>query len=122
MRKLHLFNVTAQLSLIVSKAQLSNAVSVRALTDAAKTWSSYQNKYDYERNAGDLVDINRNINLIITQVSSRTTRINPLMWAELLKLNAALNIAILNNINFEPRPVPVIAANGDHNLAGVSNA
>ena len=122
MVKVARFNVTVQLALIQSKAQLSNAVSTQALADAVSTWSSHQAKYDYERNSSDLVAINRNINLIVTQVTNRVTRINPMVWPELLKLNTALNVAIVNNINFEPRPVPVIAANADSNLCEVSNA
>lgn len=116
------FNVTAQLALIQSKAQLSNLVSRQALADASVKWSEHQAKYDYERNPSDLVAINRNINLIVTQVTNRVTRINPTMWIEVIKLQTALNIGILSDINFEPRPVPVIAANADDNLAEAANA
>ena len=122
MCKLAQFNVSAQLALLTAKAQLSNGVSRQALADASATWSEHQARYDYERNTNDLVAVNRNINLIVTQVTNRVTRINPLMWSELVKLNTALNIAILNNINFEPRPVPVVAANSDDNCAEVVNA
>lgn len=122
MCKLTQFNVTAQLALLTAKAQLSNGVSRQALAEASVMWSAHQAKYDYERSSSDLVAINRNINLIVTQVTNRVTRINPLMWSELVKLNTALNIAILNNINFEPRPVPVVAANADENCAEVVNA
>ena len=122
MCKLTQFNVSAQLALLTAKAQLSNGVSRQALADASAAWSEHQAKYDYERSSSDLVAINRNINLIVTQVTNRVTRINPLMWGELVKLNTALNIAILNDINFEPRPVPVVAANADENCAEVVNA
>ena len=121
MCKLQNFNVSAQLALIQSKAQLSNAVSRQALCDAIATWSTHQAKYDYERNSCDLVAINRNINLIVAQVTNRICRINPLMWSELLKLSAALDVAILNNINFESRPVPSIAANSAENIAEVAH-
>ncbi|PLT21301.1 hypothetical protein [Psychrobacter sp. MES7-P7E] len=120
MRKIQSFNITAQLALIQSKAQLSNSVSRQALTDAINTWSEHQAKYDYERNQNDLVVINRNISLIVTQVTNRICRINPLVWTELLKLNAALNVGIISNINFEPRPVPVVAANTDANHSEVA--
>lgn len=121
MCKLTQFNVSAQLALLTAKTQLSNAVSRQALAEASVMWSAHQAKYDYERSPSDLVAVNRNINLIVTQVTNRVTRINPLMWGELVKLNTALNIAILNNINFEPRPVPVVAANADENCAEVVN-
>ena len=122
MDKIAQFNVTAQLALIHSKAQLSNAVSRQALVDAISTWNAHQAKYDYERNSSDLVAINRNINLIVSQVTNRVSRINPTMWVELIKLQTALNVGIISGINFEPRPVPSIAANADENLAEVSNA
>lgn len=120
MCKLTQFNVSAQLALLTAKAQLSNGVSRQALADASTAWSKHQAKYDYERNPSDLVAINRNINLIVTQVTNRVTRINPLVWTELLKLNAALNVGIINNINFEPRPAPVVAANTDANHSEVA--
>ncbi len=122
MDKIAQFNITAQLALIQSKAQLSNMVSRQALADASAQWSEHQAKYDYERKHSDLIAINRNINLIVTQVSNRVTRINPTMWVEVIKLQTALNVGILSGINFEPRPVPVIAANADDNLLEVVNA
>lgn len=116
------FNVTAQLQLIQAKAQLSNAVSAQALHSAIAVWSKYQSKYDYERDANALVTISRHINLIVAQVTNRVTRINPLMWSELIRLNAVINTAIVNGINLEPRPLPVEPANDDNNLREVSNA
>lgn len=121
MDKIANFNVTAQLALLLSKAQLSNGVSRQALCDANTAWIEHQAKYDYARQHRDLVAIKRNISLIVTQVTNRVCRINPLMWIELLKLNTALNIGVLSNINFEPRPVPVIAANADNNYGEVAN-
>lgn len=122
LNNIQLFNVTAQLRLIASKAQLSNAVSAQALQSAIAVWSKHQNKYDYERDANALVTISRHIALIVAQVTNRVTRINPLMWSELIRLNAVINTAIVNGINLEPRPLPVEPANDDDNLAEVSNA
>lgn len=116
------FNVTAQLQLIQAKAQLSNAVSAQALRSAIAVWSRYQSKYDYERDAKALIAISRHIALIVAQVTNRVTRINPLMWSELIRLNAVINTAIVNRINLEPRPLPVEPANDNDNLAEVSNA
>lgn len=115
------FNVSAQLKLLQSQAQLSNAVSCQALKDATKTWHKYQAQYDYERDDSDLIAIKRNINLIVVQVTNRVCRINPVMWTELLKLNSVITIALLNNINLEPRPVPIVAANADDNIGEVSH-
>lgn len=116
------FNVTAQLQLIQAKAQLSNAVSAQALRAAIAVWDKHQSKYDYERDAGALVVISRHIALIVAQVTNRVSRINPLMWSELIRLNAVINTAIINGINLEPRPLPVEPANDDDNLDEVSNA
>lgn len=116
------FNVTAQLQLIKAKAQLSNAVSAQALRSAIAVWSKHQSKYDYERDAKALIAVSRHINLIVAQVTNRVTRINPLMWSELIRLNAVINTAIVNGINLEPRPLPVEPANDDNNLREVSNA
>jgi len=120
--KIQSFNVTAQLALIQSKAQLSNAVSRQALAEASDTWAAHQAKYDYERDSSDLIAIKRNISLIISQVTNRVCRVNPIMWAELLKLNSVITVAIIHNVNLEPRPVPVVAANSADNLAEVANA
>lgn len=120
--KIQSFNVTAQLALIESKAQLSNAVSRQALTDAIATWSEHKAKYDYERNNSDLIAIKRNINLIVSQVTNRVCRINPCTWCELLKLNSVITVAVLHKINLEPRPAPDITANADDNYAEVINA
>lgn len=116
------FNVTAQLQLIASKAQLSNAVSVQALQSAIAVWANHQSKYDCERDAGALVVIKRHIALIVAQVTNRLSRINPLMWSELVRLNAVINTAIINGINLEPRPLPTDPANDDSNLPEVSSA
>lgn len=119
MRNIQSFNVTAQLATVQSKAQLSNSVSRQALADAINTWSEHQAKYDYDRNSSELIAIKRNISLIVTQVTNRVCRINPLVWTELLKLNSVITVAIIHNINLEPRPVPVVAANTDANHSEV---
>lgn len=116
------FNVTAQLQIIQSKAQLSHEVSIQALRSARTIWAEHQSKYDYERDAKALNAVSRHINLIVAQVTNRVTRINPLMWSELIRLNAVINTAIVNGINLEPRPLPVEPANDDNNLGEVSNA
>lgn len=122
MRNIQSFSVTAKLQLIASKAQLSNAVSEQALRSAIAVWSEHQSKYDYERDTNALVTISHHIALIIAQVTNRVTRINPLMWAQLIRLNAVINTAIVNGINLEPRPLPDAPANDNDNLAEVSNA
>ena len=116
------FNVTDQLKLIASKAQLSNAVSVDALQSATAIWAKHQNKYDYERDDQALITVSRHIALVIAQVTNRVTRINPLMWSQLIRLNAVINTAMVNNINLEPRPLPVEPANDANNLPEVRHA
>lgn len=109
--KVESFDVTAQLKLLQSQAQLSNAVSCQALKAAVSAWSAHQAKYDYERKRADVIAIKRHLNLIVSQVNNRATRINPLMWCELLKINSVISFAIINDINLEPRTMPAQAVN-----------
>lgn len=122
MHNLQSYNVSAQIQLIKSSAQLSNAVSAQALKTAANIWTKHVSRYDHERDAGDIISIRQQLALIIMQVNNRLTRINPLVWSELHKLDQALDSALSARINLEPNPYPTTAANDDSTLDEVSNA
>lgn len=98
---------------LIQSAKLSNAVSRIALRDANKQWVAYINKPRCARDQQTLIDVADKLRLIIVQVSQRRCRINPMWWSTLVRLEADLRTAYIEDINLEPL-LDAVAANTDH--------
>ena len=113
MRNIQAFDMSARLQHIATKAQLSNASSRDALAAAVQHWEHYASRYDHARTSAMLPAVHQHITHIITQVNTRMTRINPLVWRDLHQVDALLKYAIANHVNLSPNPFPTDAANDD---------
>ena len=104
---------TQLLRRLMTKADLSNQVSIKALVDANAIWADYTDTDDNKRNWADVKTVLTQLDIIVRQVCGTdnfgipSCRINPIMRADLAALVTMLRHSLATGEILEPKPVPM---------------
>lgn len=98
---------TQLLRRLMTKADLSNQVSVLALLNSRQTWSDYVAKPDNQRDWTDVQTVLTELSIIVKQICAGDCRINPETRKDLADLVTMLRYSMATGEILEPKPVPM---------------
>lgn len=98
---------TQLLRRLMTKADLSNQVSVLALLNARQTWSDYVDTPDNQRDWTDVQTVLTELSIIVKQICAGDCRINPETRKDLADLVTMLRYSMATGEILEPKPVPM---------------
>ena len=104
---------TQLLRRLMTKADLSNQVSINALVTARTLWADYTDTDNDKRNWADVKTVLAQLDIIVRQVCGTdnfgipSCRINPIMRADLADLVTMLRHSLATGEILEPKPAPM---------------